>query len=73
MAGSYDYDELRDAVDERERYDAAVREYIMEAIQRQRRGWIADLVIDVATAVFGHIVGRVVERVVDFFFYRRRR
>lgn len=69
---AYDSDELRNAVEDQERRDAEFRAMITDAIQRQRRSWIADLVIDVATAVFGHIVGRVVERVVDFFFYRRR-
>ena len=65
---NYTDEELRVAVRRRIDADKEVEDAIIEAIKRRRRGWLVNLVIDVAQFIFGRVVADIIERVVDWFF-----
>lgn len=65
---TYTDEELREAVRRRIVTDKEVEDAIIEAIKRRRRGWLVNLVIDVARMVFGRVISDIIERVVDWFF-----
>ena len=68
---SYSEADLRDAVFNRIAMDKDIAAAIDQAIKRKQRGWLANLVIDIARFVFGTVAGDIVERVVDWLIRNR--
>lgn len=62
---SYSDAQLQSAVERVIANDADIQEMILEAKRRKNRGFIANIVIDVARSVFGAVIGDIVRRVID--------
>ena len=63
----YDDDDLLRYAKEEFKRDAEFREAIKEAIKRKRRGFIGNLISDLARVLFGSVVQRIVDSVIDRF------
>lgn len=63
----YDDDDLLQYAKEEFKRDAEFREAMKEAIKRKRRGFIGNLISDLAKLIFGNVVSRIVDAVIDRF------
>ena len=63
----YNDDDLLQYAKEEFKRDSEFREAMKEAIKRKRRGFIGNLISDLARMLFGSVVQRIVNAVIDKF------